>query len=57
MAGLANVHWGIQRPLSDKWILNAHAGAGYAKDLGSIFGTVYPALELKFSYLFTKPKL
>ncbi len=53
-AGLVNVHWGIQRPLSNKWILNAHAGAGYAQDFGSGFGTIYPALELKFSYLFTK---
>jgi len=48
------VHWGIQRPLSNKWILNAHAGAGHAQDFGSVFGTIYPALELKFFYLFTK---
>jgi len=57
-AGLINLHWGIQRPLGNKWILNAHAGLGYAQDFGSGFGTIlYPALELKFSYLFTKSKV
>lgn len=54
-AGLVNVHWGIQRTLSNKWILNAHAGLGYAQDIGSGFGTIlYPALEVKFSYLFKR---
>ncbi len=53
-AGLINLHWGIQRPVGKKWILNAHAGAGYAQDFSSGFGTIYPALELKFSYLFKK---
>lgn len=53
-SGLINLHWGIQRPVGKKWILNAHAGAGYATNIGGRFGTIYPALELKFSYLFTK---
>ncbi|RYY06941.1 MAG: hypothetical protein EOP43_04750 [Sphingobacteriaceae bacterium] len=53
-AGLINLHWGIQRPVGKKWILNAHAGAGYATNIGGRFGTIYPALELKFSYLFKK---
>lgn len=56
-AGLINVHWGIQRFVSNKWILNAHAGAGYATNIGGRFGTIYPALELKFSYLFKKSKV
>lgn len=53
-SGLINLHWGIQRSLGDKWILNAHAGLGYAKDFPDGFGTIYPALEFKFSYLFKK---
>jgi hypothetical protein len=55
-SGLINLHWGMQRSMSNKWILNLHAGAGYATDIGSGWGTVYPAVELKFSYLFKKSK-
>ena len=53
-AGLINLHWGMQRSIGNRWILNAHAGAGYAQDLNSTFGGIYPAFELKFSYIFTR---
>lgn len=56
-ASLINLHWGIQRPVGKKWILNGHAGAGYAANIGRRFGTIYPALELKFSYLFKKSQV
>ncbi|MEO6721211.1 MAG: hypothetical protein ABIN67_12650 [Ferruginibacter sp.] len=47
---LVNLHWGLQRALGKHWTLNAHAGAGYAQDIPSSFGTLYPALDVKFSY-------
>jgi hypothetical protein len=56
-AGLINLHWGIQRPIGNQWTINAHVGGGYAQDLTSIFGTIYPALEVKFSYVFSKAAL
>ncbi|RYE19692.1 MAG: hypothetical protein EOP45_12250 [Sphingobacteriaceae bacterium] len=53
-AALVNLHWGMQRPLGKKWVFNAHAGLGYARDIGTTFGTIYPALDVKFAYLFLK---
>lgn len=53
-AALVNLHWGMQRAVGKKWIFNAHAGLGYAGDIGTGFGTPYPALDVKFAYLFTK---
>jgi len=29
-ASLINVHWGMQRNIGGKWLLNTHAGLGYA---------------------------
>ncbi|TDH24561.1 hypothetical protein EXU57_14560 [Segetibacter sp. 3557_3] len=55
-AALFNVHWGMQRYVGRRWILNAHFGAGYAQDINSIFGTIYPAIDFKFSYVFTRPR-
>lgn len=49
---LINFHWGLQRAIGNHWTFNVHAGAGYAQDLTSEFGTVYPALDVKFSYIF-----
>jgi len=56
---LMNVHWGLQRPLGKKWSFMTHIGAGYAMDatdLNHVSGTFYPALEFRFSYVFTKIK-
>ena len=56
---LMNLHWGLQRPLGKKWQFATHVGAGYATDatdLNQFAGTVYPALEFRFSYVFTKQK-
>ncbi len=53
---LANAHWGLQRAISNKWLLNSYIGVGYAQDLSSQFGTIYPALDVKFSYCFLKGK-
>jgi hypothetical protein len=50
---LANLHWGIQRALGKHWAFNCHAGAGYALDIDYDFGTIYPAIDFKFSYVFS----
>lgn len=54
---LINLHWGLQRAIGNRWTLNAHIGGGYAQDLDYKFGTVYPSLDLKFSYILSKPKM
>jgi len=48
---LVNGHWGMQRSMGKKWVFDTHFGAGYAWDTNNRFGTIYPALELKFSYV------
>ena len=54
---LTNIHWGIQRAISNKWTFNSHLGIGYAHDIDYDFGTLYPAIDFKVSYIFTKSKL
>ena len=54
---LFNAHWGMQRGIGKRWTMNAHFGAGYAldaTDLNNSEGTIYPALDLKFSYILNK---
>jgi hypothetical protein len=56
---LFNAHWGMQRAIGTRWTLNTHFGAGYAVDavdLNNSEGTIYPALDLKFSYRLNKKK-
>jgi len=48
---LTNIHWGIQRAIGGHWTINSHIGVGYAKDVDYNFGTIYPALDFKFSYI------
>ncbi len=49
---LFNIHWGIQRPLGQRWLFNAHAGLGSAVDVGNGFTNVlYPIVGVKFAYL------
>lgn len=54
---LINLHWGLQRAIGNRWTLNAHVGGGYAHDLDYKFGTIYPSLDFKFSYILSKPKM
>jgi hypothetical protein len=54
---LMNIHWGLQRAIAKRWTINLHIGAGYitdATDLQNTAGSIYPALDFKFSYIFTK---
>lgn len=54
---LFNIHWGLQRWIGKRWTMNTHFGAGYAvdaTDLNNSGGTIYPALDLKFSYVLSR---
>lgn len=51
---LVNVHWGVQAALGNHFLFNAHAGIGYGEDIDYHFGTIYPALDFKFAYVFFK---
>lgn len=53
---LGNIHWGLQRALGRHWAFNFHIGAGYAEDIDYGFGTIYPAVDFKFSYVFINSK-
>jgi len=53
---LANIHWGIQRPMGKHWTFSSHFGAGYGQDIDYNFGTIYPAVDFKFSYIFFQSK-
>ena len=53
---LGNLHWGIQRAMGQHWTFSFHIGAGYAQDIDYSFGTVYPAIDFKFSYVFFNSK-
>lgn len=48
---LTNLHWGIQRAIGSRWTINSHVGIGYSQDIEYDFGTIYPALDFKFSYI------
>jgi len=52
---LTNVHWGIQRAIASNWTFNSHIGVGYAQDIDYNFGTIYPSLDFKISYIIAKP--
>ena len=48
---LNEIHWGLQRPLGQRFLFNFHLGLGYAFDYDFNSGFVYPGLGLKFSYI------
>jgi hypothetical protein len=53
---LANLHWGVQRVIENHWTFNSHIGLGYARDIDYGFGTIYPAIDFKLSYIFLNSK-
>lgn len=53
---LTNVHWGIQRAIGNHLTINAHIGAGYAQDIDYNFGTIYPAIDFRLSYIISNSK-
>lgn len=48
---LNEIHWGLQRPLGQRFLFNFHLGLGYAYDYDFGNGGLYPGLGLKFSYI------
>jgi len=54
---LTNIHWGIQRAIGNNFAFNSHVGIGYAQDIDYDFGTLYPSIDFKLSYVFSKRKL
>lgn len=56
---LFNIHWGLQRAIAKRWTINSHVGIGFAMDatdLNHADGALYPALDLKFSYVLSKQR-
>ncbi|WP_299823292.1 hypothetical protein [uncultured Pontibacter sp.] len=53
---LNEVHWGIQRPLGQKFIFNTHVGLGYAADFDFKNSQLYPAAGAQFSYIISKSR-
>lgn len=53
---LVNAHWGIQRAMGNHFLFTMHLGAGYAQDIDYNFGTIYPAMDIKFSYIIASSK-
>jgi hypothetical protein len=58
---LLNFHWGIQRPIGNRVLVNMHLGAGYDADITNYdvsytYGAFYPAVDIKFSYIIAGKK-
>lgn len=53
---LNEVHWGMQRPLGQKFLYNLHLGLGYAADFDFNNSQLYPAAGLQFAYVISKNK-
>ena len=49
---LYNAHWGMQRAIGERFLFNFHSGVGYGGNISTKYDTVYPAVDLKFSYTF-----
>jgi hypothetical protein len=54
---LMNIHWGIQRAIGGHWLFNFQSGVGYAIDAEYEYGTIYPALDVKFAYVLGKKRI
>lgn len=48
---LFNIHWGLQRQIGNNMLLNGYAGLGYGDEVDTKFGTPYPAVGMKLSYI------
>ena len=53
---LTNIHWGLQRAMGERWLLNTHVGLGYGWNLSHDFsvGSPYPSIDFKISYVILK---
>jgi hypothetical protein len=48
---LANMHWGIQRHITNRLLFNFRVGAGYFGRVGYNHIVIAPSLDFKFSYV------
>ncbi|WP_439882762.1 hypothetical protein ACSX1A_06235 [Pontibacter sp. MBLB2868] len=53
---LNEVHWGMQRPLGQKFLYSFHLGLGYATDFDFKNSQLYPAAGIQFAYVISKNK-
>lgn len=51
---LNEIHWGIQRPVGQRFLFNLHLGLGVATDYDFNNTSAYPGFGLKFSYILVK---
>lgn len=51
---ITEVHWGLQRSLSNRLFVNGHIGFGYIRDFANSMGTFSPTIGVKFSYRLNK---
>ncbi len=47
---LLDVHWGIQRPMGQRFLFNLNLGIGYGLDWDTEAGSIYPAADVRFAY-------
>ena len=47
---LTELHWGIQRPLGERFIFDLHIGIGYLSDFEFKQGNLSPTFGLRFGY-------
>lgn len=47
---LTDIHWGLQRSLGEKFILNTNIGIGYVQDFETNYGNIAPVLRFKVGY-------
>ena|SRR5690554_2889493 len=48
---LTDIHWGIQRNIGQKFVLNTNIGLGYMNDFETNYGDIAPTLRVKIGYL------
>jgi hypothetical protein len=51
---LNEFHWGLQRPLGQKFLFNFHLGLGYASDFDFNSNHIYPAAGAQFAYIISR---
>lgn len=47
---LTDVHWGVQRNISKKFVFNTNIGIGYMHDFDTNYGGIAPILRVKIGY-------
>lgn len=48
---LTEIHWGIQRPLGNRFIFDMHLGLGFIHDFNFSTSSISPTFGLRFGYI------